>query len=116
MSSAVRRAIARVWAASDSRTPCWRPSTAGRMPIRGQSPTNRPEVLMVAMWIPLSDAWWVPRAVRRAGGSVGRHHADRQQQVGVQPLLARRDRQGEVRAARRVVEREPSEALEVDAR
>ena len=45
------RAIARVWPSSDSRTPCCRPSTAGRIPIFGQSPTKRPVVLMVAMWI-----------------------------------------------------------------
>src|SRR3954453_23391117 len=117
MRSAVRRAMDRVCASSDSRTPCWRPSTAGRMPIRGHSPTNRPEVVMVAMCGCLSRTRGGSPAptVRRLRQSIGRDDADGQQEVRVQPLLARRDRQRDVWASRRIVEREPSEALELYA-
>src|SRR3954449_228185 len=124
--------MARVWPSSDSRTPCCRPSTAGRMPILGQSPTNRPVVLTVAMEVPLSDAGWGVVGVVRGRGvrawarcrcaapaltrpaSAGLHHADREQEVGVDPLLAGGDREGDVGAARGVIERKPSEALELD--
>src|ERR1035437_8399153 len=94
---------------------------AGRMPIFGQSPTKRPEVLMVMEFLssrqsgrptPRASAAWesFDRCV------CGHHHADRQQQVGVDALFAGRDREGEVRAARRVVELEAAEALERDVR
>ena len=42
-------------------------------------------------------------------GLVGRHHADREQQVGVDAPLARRDREGEIRPAGDVVELEACE-------
>src|SRR3954452_14534242 len=133
--------MARFWPSSDSRTPCCRPSTAGRIPILGQSPTKRPVVLTVAMEVPLSDAGWVRgrggcvvgagawrgyvrgRGVGGRGGpevaaprrsSAGLHHADREQEVRVDPLLAGGDCEGDVLAARGVVEGEPSQALELD--
>src|SRR4051794_17894018 len=116
MRSAVRWAIARVWASSDSRTPCCRPSTAGRIPIRGHSPTNRPEGLIVAMWFLSREALvagrWRP-AWRAVSGRRG--EADRQQDVRVQPLVPGRDREGDVAAARGLVERMATEALELDA-
>ena len=99
MSSAVRAAIARVWASSDSRTPCCRPSTAGRIPILGQSPTKRPEVLTVVIMRVLSGrvpgrGWWTAAG---SGAYSGVTHPDREQEVGVDPLLAGRDREGDSR-------------------
>ena len=60
MRSAVLAAIRRVCSSSDSRTPWSRPSTAGRIPIAGQSPTKRPVVLIVLMRVPLSFEWSAP--------------------------------------------------------
>ena len=102
MRSAVRSAIARVCASSDSRTPCCRPSTAGRIPIFGQSPTKRPLVFTVG----ISD----PLRLGRRGRSrrparariVGRHDTDGEQQVGIDPRSPVAIAQGDVgRAARR---------------